>query len=308
MKMEKTMNSKMTAQRLAEIDAYALAEDHKTWKAKAVSCEEWQVVHEWAKAEHWDLGIGDAERFFNVDNQGFYLAYVNDQPVASVSVVNYTDDFAYAGFYLVAPGLRGKGYGLRLSYEAFRHGENRSVGLDGMPEQESNYKKGGFVTYYETSRLVGVVNNSVACPDGVEKITEKNISEVIRYDEKVTGYPRDSLLVDWFNGGERYGFVAKSEDKIAGIVGIRRSTEGYRLGPLYSESQDVLEKLFASALSQVPVGQRVTIDATTITSDFIKLLEEQGFEQIFHTLRMYRGSEPKGEKEKIKAIVSLELG
>jgi GNAT superfamily N-acetyltransferase len=292
----------------AKIDGYKLAADHKTWKARAVSLDEWQVVHEWAKAENWDIGIGDAERFFNVDNQGFYLAYVNDQPVASVSVVNYTDEFSYAGFYLVAPGLRGKGYGLRLSYEAFHHCENRSVGLDGMPEQESNYKKGGFATYYETSRLVGLVKNSVACPDGVEKITEKNISDVIRYDEKITGYPRDSLLIDWFNGGERYGFVVNSEDGVLGIIGIRRSAEGYRLGPLYSESRDVLEKLFASALSQVPVGERVTIDAPTTSSDFIGLLRDQGYEEIFHTLRMYRGSEPNGDKEKVKAIVSLELG
>jgi hypothetical protein len=70
----------------------------------------------------------------------------------------------------------------------------------------------------------------------------------------------------------------------------------------------VLEKLFASALSQVPVGERVTIDAPTTSSDFIGLLRDQGYEEIFHTLRMYRGSEPNGDKEKVKAIVSLELG
>lgn len=292
----------------AKIDGYKLAEDHKTWRAKAASLEEWEIVHEWARAENWDIGYGDAERFFKVDDQGFYLAYVNDQPVASVSVVNYTDKFAYAGFYLVAPGLRGKGYGLRLSYEAFHHCENRSVGLDGMPVQESNYKKGGFVTYYETSRLVGVVKDIVICPDGVDEITDKNISDVIRYDEKITGYPRDALLKDWFNGEERYGYVVNSDDGLLGVIGIRRSTEGYRIGPLYSENKDVLKKLFECALSRVPVGKKVTVDAPTTSSDFIELLKAQGYEQIFHTLRMYRGEEPSGDKEKIKAIVSLELG
>lgn len=291
-----------------KFDGDKLAEEHRSWSSKAVSYEEWKIVHDWALAEKWDLGIGDAERFFKVDDQGFYLGYVNGKPVASVSVVNYTDEFAYAGFYLVAPGERGKGYGLRLSYDAFRHCENRFVGLDGMPEQESNYKKGGFVTYYKTSRLVGVADSDTDFPDGVEPITEANIEDVIRYDEKINGYPRETLLRDWFSGEGRYGYVINSNDGILGIVGIRQSTDGYRLGPLYSENTEALETLLASAMSHVSAGQQVTIDAPTITSDFIDMLADKGFKEIFHTFRMYRWGAPNGEKEKVKAIASLELG
>ncbi|ESP90238.1 MULTISPECIES: GNAT family N-acetyltransferase [Pseudoalteromonas] len=291
-----------------KLDSYKLTQDHQSWTSKPATLEEWQIVNEWALAEKWDLGLGDTECFFNIDDQGFYLGYVNGEPVASVSVVNYSDEYAYAGFYLVAPGARGKGYGLRLSYDAFHHCDKRSVGLDGMPEQEENYKKGGFVTHYETSRLVGVHNQQVDAPQGVQNISADNIEAVIEFDAQITGYSRAALLQNWFSGEGRHGFLIDSGDGVLGVVGIRRSTDGYRLGPLYAENQAVSEKLFAMAMAQVPLGTQVTIDAPTLDLGFINTLKALGYEEIFHTFRMYRGTEPQGEKHKIQAIASLELG
>src|SRR5207253_10716057 len=79
------------------------------------------LAADWAAAEGWNPGLGDASCFATVDAEGFLIGELDQQPAATISCVNYDDRFAFLGFYIVRPDLRGRGFGLRLWQAAIAH-------------------------------------------------------------------------------------------------------------------------------------------------------------------------------------------
>lgn len=282
---------------------------NNVWRIETADKSQWVTVQAWARDEGWDLGIGDADAFFEVDNEGFFIGYIGSQPVAALSMVNYSSEFSYFGHYLVPPSFRGQGHGLHLFQSVIDHCGERTIGLDGMPSQVDNYAKWGFVAHRNNQRLVGQLQQDYACPAGIEAIDESLLDEVIHYDASCTGVNRSALLSRWFSGDDRYGFVCRDGQGISGVVGIRRSQEGYRIGPLFADHPDDVGSLLLAALSVAPRGALITLDVPEKSDTrLFDLAEQHGFESIFHTLRMYRGEPPKEQEHKVWCIASLELG
>src|SRR5204862_390885 len=103
-------------------------------------------------------GLADDASFAAVDPGGFLVAEFSGEPAATISCVNYSDSFAFLGFYIVRPDLRGRGYGLRIWNEAIAHASRRVIGLDGVVAQQGNYRKSGFAYAYANIRYGGVVS------------------------------------------------------------------------------------------------------------------------------------------------------
>lgn len=114
--------------------------------------EEIALAIDWAAAEGWNPGLSDAACFTVIDPGGFLVAECDSEPVATVSCVNYDDRFAFLGFYIVRPDMRGHGYGLQLWQAAMVHAGSRIVGLDGVVAQQDNYRKSGFSFAYANIR------------------------------------------------------------------------------------------------------------------------------------------------------------
>jgi hypothetical protein len=103
------------------------------------------LAAEWAAAEGWNPGLCDHDHFGTVDPHGFHMGELHGAPASTISVVNYDDGFSFLGFYIVRPELRGRGYGLRTWRAAIARAGSRTVGLDGVVDQQDNYRKSGFV-------------------------------------------------------------------------------------------------------------------------------------------------------------------
>lgn len=280
----------------------------EAWRVDAVTADKWDIVLEWARSERWDIGLDDVSRFFNTDEQGFFVGYVNDVPVSSVSIVNFSDSYTHLGHYLAASEYRGQGWGHRVWKAAIPHAGERTIGLDGMPTQEKNYSISGFETHYRTLRLIGAVNKRFTRPEGIEQVSETNLEEVIAYDTACTGISRGRFLANWFQGEQRTGFLTRSAQGVTGLVGVRRSDDGYRMGPFYADDAESVDTLFAAAMAEVPEGVQVTVDAPESDNAFMKLANSHGLKEVFYTFRMYRGAAPVGQPDKVMAISSLELG
>ena len=110
--------------------------------------EEMKIMVEWAAKEGWNPGLHDIDAFYEIDDKGFYLGFLDNQPISSISAVTYENKFGFLGFYIVKPEFRGLGYGLRLWKEAIKHLPNQNIGLDGVEDQQENYKKSGFKLAY----------------------------------------------------------------------------------------------------------------------------------------------------------------
>src|SRR4029077_19916004 len=102
------------------------------------------LAADWAAAEGWNPGLADTACFATVDPAGFLIGELDGAPAATISCVNYDARFAFLGFYIVRPDLRGRGYGLRMWSAAIAHAGTRGVGLGGVVAQQQNYRKADF--------------------------------------------------------------------------------------------------------------------------------------------------------------------
>src|ERR671930_2593048 len=100
-------------------------------RTRVIRPAEIAIAVDWAAAEGWNPGLGDAECFKTVDPEGFLIGELDGAAEATISCVNYDERFAFLGFYIVRPDLRGRGYGLRIWNAAIAHAGDRPVGLDG---------------------------------------------------------------------------------------------------------------------------------------------------------------------------------
>ena len=127
---------------------------------RAMTPADLAVAVDWAATEGWNPGAHDAACFSTVDPHGFILGELDGAPAASISVVNYDERFAFLGFYIVRPDLRGRGYGLRTWQAGMTHGGPRNIGLDGVVAQQDNYRKSGFKLAYRNIRFAGHAGKS----------------------------------------------------------------------------------------------------------------------------------------------------
>src|SRR3546814_14114225 len=65
-----------------------------------------------AASEGCNPGRRYAANFHVADPSGFLMGFVDDQPVACISVVRYGDGYGFLGFYIVAREWRGRGHGI----------------------------------------------------------------------------------------------------------------------------------------------------------------------------------------------------
>ena len=128
----------------------------KHFTIKTMTKKEVELMIDWAAAEGWNPGLNDAECYFAADPEGFLVGFLDDEPIATISAINYHDVFGFIGFYIVKPDYRGKGYGIQIWNAALKRLEGLNIGLDGVVEQQENYKKSGFNLAYRNIRFAGV--------------------------------------------------------------------------------------------------------------------------------------------------------
>jgi GNAT superfamily N-acetyltransferase len=102
------------------------------FRLRAMRAEEIAFALDRAAAEGWNPGFADALCFASVDPAGFLVGEHAGAPASTISVVNYDDRFAFLGFYIVRPDLRGRGFGLRTWQAAIAHAGARTIGLGGI--------------------------------------------------------------------------------------------------------------------------------------------------------------------------------
>jgi GNAT superfamily N-acetyltransferase len=132
------------------------------FRMRAMRPDEIALAADWAAAEGWNPGLADAMCFGVVDPEGFLLGELDGAPAATISVINYDDRFAFLGFYIVRPDLRGCGYGWRMWQAGLAHAASRTIGLDGVLAQQENYKTSGFALAYRNVRHGGTLTAPTA--------------------------------------------------------------------------------------------------------------------------------------------------
>jgi GNAT superfamily N-acetyltransferase len=247
--------------------------------------DELDMVVEWAAREGWNPGHGDADAFFAADPEGFFIGELNGTPIASISAVSYSPDFAFVGFYIVNLEHRGNGYGLKLWQNALSQVKAASIGLDGVVAQQDNYRKSGFVLAHRNLRYetVAAAAASHRGTDGITTISEADFDQLLRYDEAIFRAPRAEFLRRWLFRPEGRAVLARRSDEVAGYAAMRPAREGYRVGPLFADEPAIASRLLEALTIAVPAGSRVFIDVPLGNGAAVQLAERLKMTPAFDT-------------------------
>ncbi|MEU7702557.1 GNAT family N-acetyltransferase [Streptomyces sp. NPDC039028] len=271
---------------------------------------DWELVRSWAADEGWNPGRSDAASFFAQDPRGFFLGRVDGEPVSAISVVTYDDAYAFLGFYLVRPDLRGLGHGLATWRAALPHAGGRSVGLDGVPDQQDNYRRSGFKTAYRTARYEGAVPAVDGPPPGVVPAGSVDPAVLAAYDGACHHADRPRFLASWLTTPGHRALARVVDGRPTGYGVVRPAQDAARVGPLFADTPaDAAVLLDALAAEARAFGAaRIAVDMPESNPAAARLAEERGLEPTFETARMYTGPVRPVARERVFGVTTLELG
>ncbi len=258
----------------------------------------------WAAAEGWNPGLDDAAVFQAADAGGFLGAFAEGEMAAGISAVRYGEDFGFIGLYICHPDFRGQGYGKTVWNAGLKHLEGRTIGLDGVPEQQANYRSMGFVSQYRTIRYSGHSARTDKA-GGIRPLESADMPAVEAFDRAYFPAPRTGFLRQWLTRPRR-ALAAFEGSTLRGYGVARPCREGWKIGPLFAEDTAVAGSLFAALAEGCEGG--IHIDVPETAGDFIRFLEDAGFAPGFETSRMYRGPAPAIRLDGVFGITTLELG
>jgi GNAT superfamily N-acetyltransferase len=264
---------------------------------------DWAV--EMAAREGWNPGLHDAEAFYAADPKGFLVGTLHDDPIGCISAVAYGDTFGFVGLYVVSPEHRGQGHGFRLWKAALERLKGRNVGLDGVVEQQANYRRSGFNLAYRNVRYR--FDGPAEVPQGIIPIDADWAEALAAYEKRLFPASRTEFLRNWLAVPDASSFAVVEDDRLLGWGAIRPCREGHKIGPLFAESTEIADRLFQALASTRLLGN-VYLDVPEPNTAAVALAERHRMTRVFETARMYTGPEPEMDLHRIFGVTSFELG
>lgn len=279
----------------------------KVYTIRNMSRQDLDIAIDWAAKEGWNPGLHDAECFLNTDPNGFFMGWLGDKPISSISTVAYNNTYAFVGFYIVKPEYRGHNYGIKIWRHAMQYAGSRNLGLDGIADQQPNYVKSGFKLSYHNCTYKGQSQKFSPHPNIVD-LKKIDFAKIIEYDSDCFPAPRSQFLKCWLNGSERTSLGYVDNGQIKGYGVIRKCRTWYKIGPLFADNAEIAESLLQGLSSSVIKGSEIGLDIPEVNSAALKLAAKHGLIEAFRLGRMYTKTSPKINLQKIFSVTSYELG
>lgn len=274
--------------------------------------EELDLALNWAAAEGWNPGLDDAAPFYEPDPQGFLIGLLGDQPVAVISAVTYGTSFGFMGFYIVRPDCRGRGYGWQIWQAAIARLAGRNIGLDGVLDQQDNYRKSGFVLAHRNIRYQWC-GSPLSLPPSLPgeasliRLDATALSILKRYDRAFFADDRTNFLRSWIAQPHCTAMAVQQGEGLLGYGVIRSCRDGTKIGPLFADTPEIAASLF-SALCSSSGKQPVFLDVPECNAAAVAMAESYGMQRVFETARMYTQGAPEISLARTYGITSFELG
>ncbi len=273
----------------------------------SMNAEEIALAVDWAAREGWNPGLHDAACFYAADPKGFFLARLDAKPVGCVSAVCYDESFAFAGFYMVEAGYRSLGIGHALVKKALDYMGSRLIGNDAVVSQQETYRQLGFGMAHRNIRFQGRACDGVSRPSEIVNLSAVPFDALVAFDRRMFPAPRASFLRQWIRQPEGAALGYLQNGRLSGYGVIRKCRQGYKIGPLFAESEIIAEALFG-ALTQSAAGDDYFLDIPEPNVGAQRLVLRHGMQSVFETARMYRGGAPALALDAIFGVTSFELG
>jgi hypothetical protein len=263
----------------------------------------------WMAEAGWNPGLHDARTFLAADSDGFLVGLLDGEPIATVSGVRYSDEFAFLGCYIVRADQRGRGYGLAIHEAARRRLEGSIQGGDGVLENVPVYEQIGRVLAYRNARFEGAGHAPAAGPDETVVAREVPIEAIERLDRRCFPAPRRTFLEAWLAQPDAFARALPSADGgVRGYGVIRRCVRGWKVGPLFADDAAAADAILDALLARIPANGPWILDIPEPNAGALELVERRGMTQVFATARMYTGPAPAIDLGRVFGVTTFELG
>jgi hypothetical protein len=270
------------------------------------------VTVPWMAEAGWNPGLHDAETFHAADPEGFLVGELDGEPIATVSGVRYSDDFAFLGCYVVREAFRGRGYGLAIHEAARRRLDGCVQGGDGVLENVKVYEGIGRVLAYRNARYerAGTGASGGTPPeDSTVDARTVPLHAIEALDRPCFPAPRHAFLEAWIGQSDAYARALRAEDgTLRGYGVIRQCVRGWKVGPLFADDATAAEGILDGLLARIPAEDPWILDIPEPNRPARALVARRGMTQVFATARMYTGTEPSIDLDRIFGVTSFELG
>lgn len=264
---------------------------------------------QWAAAEGWNPGLHDAEVFRESDPGGFFGLNAGGKLAGTISAVRYGQEYAFVGFFIVRPGLRGHMIGPVLAKAAISRIAGIPTGIDGVLENVGKYERiYGFQKAWQNIRYGLPAPPSVQISEKLIPVASLPLEELLAFDARFFPARREHFLRHWISQPGAHALAAKSASgAIEGYGVIRPCVKGWKIGPLFASGRDVAETLFLGLCTAAGSGP-VYLDVPEPNSDAVALANRLGMVPEFATARMFRDSPKAVDLGGVFGITTFELG
>ncbi len=276
-------------------------------EVRGLNADEAERLVDWAAAEGWNPGSGDAAAFRLADRDGLLGAFSGGEMVAGISAIAYGRSYGFIGLYIVRPDMRGRGYGRAVWQHGMARLAGRVVGLDGVDAQVDNYRSMGFEAAYRTVRFGGRFRGRQARTGTANAVPlgASHFPEVAALDSRTFPAARTAFLRRWLAPPHIVRVVQSASGRVTGYGVARRCRTGWKIGGL-SAVDDATALLLVEALA-ADIDDDLYIDVPAPRKAFIDALTARGLTPGFETTRMYAGGLIPLAPE-LFGVTTLELG
>lgn len=262
----------------------------------------------WAANEGWNPGLHDTQCFYNTDPNGFFMGFLDDKPISSISAVKYDRNFGFLGLYIVKKGYRNQGFGWKIWNHAMEYLKDQNIGLDGVVTQQNNYKKSGFKLYYRNIRFQGKSKKYTFNSENIRNCAKIHFEDLLQYDNHLFPSSRSQFFKCWLNMPESKSLCSVINEKITGYGVIRICRTGYKIGPLFADNFNIAENILLALNNSIEPEIPIYLDTPDINPDALKIASKYQMTPMFETARMYSKYMPEIPMKKIFGVTTFELG
>ncbi|MFN8183178.1 MAG: GNAT family N-acetyltransferase [Candidatus Nanopelagicales bacterium] len=264
----------------------------------------------WAADEGWNPG-DEAEVFWNTDPHA-YMGVRDDagRLIGGLATVDYGGRLGAMGLFIVSQSHRGRGLGRQLWYHGRdslleRLDPGAAIAIDAVPAMAGFYRDSGFAATHDHRRM-RILTAPEDVPDAVRRIRAP-LGSLPDLDSRCFGAPRPMFLASWLAQSDHTA-VAFVDDRLRGYGVLRPCRHGYKVGPLFAESDDVADALFRGLAAATPAGSEIFVDVPSVNESAVRWAASLGGQEVFACARMYYGAPPAVDWSSVYGVTTLELG
>ena len=144
-------------------------------------------------------------------------------------------------------------------------------------------------------------------PRGVVELSQVPFADVLLYDRSVSPSVRPLFLDCWIHSPGTFAVGVKRAGRLAGFGVMRPCRNGYRIGPLLGDNEQIADGLF-TALSARVASAPLFLDVPEANSLAVSLARRHGMREQFAVARMYNKAVPELPLERVFGATSMEVG